>query len=113
VSFCVCSLWPRLRVFFRVQGICSRCPPHNVVDAPSIRYGPNCLEEIGNAAKTNWGLKRVAVFTDKVVRKLEIFDVVLKSLAADGIEYVIFDDVRSNSLVIRPACMCWKNVLAG
>lgn len=62
------------------------------VDSNRIKYGPGCLREVGDAAKFV-GLKRVAIYTDKRLMKFEYVETVKKSLEAEGIEVVVYDEV--------------------
>ena len=63
-----------------------------VVDASRMVFGAGCLGEAGAHAKA-MNLKRVAVFTDRAVRRLPFFETVTKSLAASGIDFVVYDEV--------------------
>ena len=63
------------------------------VDPTAIRFGPGALEEIGHDAKA-LGLKRVAVFTDKIVGGLEAMDTTKKALSNSEVDFEIFDEIR-------------------
>src|SRR5256885_10957555 len=52
------------------------------IDASSLVFGRGALHEVGDHARA-LGMKRVAIFTDPVVAKLEWLDRVRKSLAID------------------------------
>lgn len=69
------------------------CDGAFTVDASRITFGRGCLREIGDRA-TALGLKRVALFTDARVAALPLFETVVKSLAAAGIDAVAYADVR-------------------
>lgn len=62
------------------------------LDASTVTFGRGCLQEAGDHARA-LGLKRVALFTDKGVAKLEHCAVVRQSLAAAGIDAVVYDEV--------------------
>ena len=74
-----------------------------VIDASRMVFGAGCLKEAGAHAKS-MGLKRVAVFTDRAVRKLPFFETVTKSLAASGIGFVIYDEVA-----VEPTDVSFRN----
>jgi hydroxyacid-oxoacid transhydrogenase len=63
------------------------------VDAAAITFGPGVLAEAGDHALAH-GCKRVAVFTDARVARLEPVNVVLESLRAAGVAAALFDEVR-------------------
>jgi alcohol dehydrogenase class IV len=63
------------------------------VDPTSIRFGSGALKEIGHDAK-ELGLARVAVFSDKVVSRLEAMDTVKQALANSGVDFEVYDEVR-------------------
>ncbi|MCF6284849.1 MAG: iron-containing alcohol dehydrogenase, partial [Candidatus Hydrogenedentes bacterium] len=63
------------------------------VDPSAIRFGQGALAEIGHDA-LELGLKRVAVFTDRVVAKLDAVATVCSALRAAGIDVVVYDEVR-------------------
>jgi len=62
------------------------------VESSRIKYGPHALREVGNAAKFI-GCKRAVVYTDRRLRHFEYVDTVVKSLEANGIETIIYDEV--------------------
>ncbi len=62
------------------------------VDFSSIKYGPGALEELHFDA-TELGMTRVALFTDSVVKNLELVDSAIQGLRGAGIEYDIYDEV--------------------
>ncbi|HEY5701729.1 MAG TPA: hydroxyacid-oxoacid transhydrogenase, partial [Gammaproteobacteria bacterium] len=63
------------------------------VDPTAIRFGPGALGEAGEDCREA-GLKRVAVFTDKVVGQLEALATLKSSLAAAGVDFEVYDAVR-------------------
>ena len=63
------------------------------VDASNIVFGRGALLEAGELAKS-LGLRRVALFTDPVVRKLPPVQLVTQSLRAAGIDSVCYHEVR-------------------
>ncbi|MCP4757356.1 MAG: iron-containing alcohol dehydrogenase [Proteobacteria bacterium] len=63
------------------------------VEATKIKLGPGSLVEIGADAK-EFGMKRVAVYTDATVAKLEPVNVVVRSLRSAGLEVDIFDETE-------------------
>ena len=62
------------------------------VDFSSIKYGPDALEELHYDA-TELGMTRVALFTDPVVKNLELVHSAIQGLHGAGIEYEIYDEV--------------------
>lgn len=62
------------------------------VDFSSIKYGPGALDELHFDA-TELGMTRVALFTDPVVKNLELVDSAIQGLHGAGIEYDIYDEV--------------------
>jgi len=63
------------------------------VDISAITFGPNCLAEAGDQAR-QLGIRRIALLTDARLAGLEHVDVVRRSLAAAGLDVVIYADVR-------------------
>ena len=63
------------------------------IDASSITFGRGAIPEVGDQART-LGLKRVALFTDKVVAQLPIVSAALASLHAADIDAVVYDEVK-------------------
>ena len=63
------------------------------VDMSSMTVGPGCLSEAGERLKTR-GVARVAVFTDKRIRKLEFFQCAMDSVTRAGLEVVLYDGVQ-------------------
>jgi len=63
------------------------------VDPTAIRFGPGALAEVGYDAG-ELGLKRVAVFTDAVVGRLEALDTVKTALSQAGVDFEVYDSVR-------------------
>lgn len=63
------------------------------VDISNITFGHGVLKETGEHAKS-LGMKRVALFTDKTLISLPYVAQVRASLTAQGLDVVIFDEVR-------------------
>jgi alcohol dehydrogenase class IV len=63
------------------------------VDISSITFGHGVLKETGEHAKS-LGMKRVALFTDKTLISLPYVAQVRDSLTTQGLDVVIFDEVR-------------------
>lgn len=63
------------------------------MDTSSIKYGPGVTREIGHDMKT-LGASRVMVVTDPRVGQSESVSIVLAALRAEGIDAVLFDQVR-------------------
>jgi alcohol dehydrogenase class IV len=63
------------------------------IDASTMTFGAGCVAEAGDHAKA-FGLSRVALFTDRRVRELPPVATVLASLAAAGIDAVVYDEVE-------------------
>jgi hydroxyacid-oxoacid transhydrogenase len=68
------------------------CDTAFTVDASRVTFGRGALAETGDRARA-LGMRRVAVFTDPRLRALPWFDEVAQSLAAAGLEAIVFDDV--------------------
>jgi alcohol dehydrogenase class IV len=62
------------------------------VEGATVKFGPGVLSEIGSDAR-DFGMSRVAVFTDRWVAKLKPLDTVIGSLRAAGIDAVVYDEV--------------------
>lgn len=63
------------------------------IDTSSIKYGPGVTDEIGYEMD-RLGAKRIAVFTDRTMADSHPVEIVLKSLGKDGVDAVLFDQVR-------------------
>ena len=63
------------------------------VDASAITFGPGVLSEAGDHAAA-LGMRRVALMTDKVLAALPHVAIVRDSLAAAGLDVVLYDEVR-------------------
>lgn len=63
------------------------------VDVSAITFGPGVLAEAGDHAAA-LGCKRVALFTDGSLARLEHVDVAARSLRAAGIDVVLYDEVH-------------------
>lgn len=62
--------------------------------ASSIRFGPGSTKEVGMDFK-NMGAKRVCIVTDSNVTKLNAMKQAIEGLSHEGIEFTIFDKVRT------------------
>ena len=62
-------------------------------DVTRIRYGSGVLQELGQEARA-LGIKRAAVYTDSRISSLPLFEEALAALRSEGIEAVIYDEVR-------------------
>ncbi|RKH54031.1 iron-containing alcohol dehydrogenase [Corallococcus sp. AB050B] len=69
------------------------CDSAFTVDTSRITFGPGCLAEVGDRARA-LGMKRVALFSDARVARLEHFQKVRQSLLAAGLDVVVFTDVH-------------------
>jgi hydroxyacid-oxoacid transhydrogenase len=63
------------------------------VDASSLTFGRGAIRDVG-ALAGGLGMRRVALFTDRAVAKLEIFERARASLAAAGVDFSVYDEVR-------------------
>ena len=63
------------------------------VDISSIVFGPGVLKEAGEHART-LGMKRAALFTDKLVGALQHVADALASLRAAGVDVAVYDEVK-------------------
>ncbi len=63
------------------------------IDASTVTFGAGCLKEAGDQAQA-LGMRRVALFTDKGVARLEHLATVTQSLRDAGIDVVVYDEVR-------------------
>lgn len=68
------------------------CETRFTVDASRVTFGAGALAEVGDRARA-LGLRRIALFTDPRLRALPWFDEVRRSLAAAGLDAMVFDDV--------------------
>ncbi|MGE6761370.1 hydroxyacid-oxoacid transhydrogenase [Corallococcus interemptor] len=69
------------------------CDSAFTVDTSRITFGPGCLAEVGDRARA-LGMKRVALFSDARVARLEHFQKVRQSLLVAGLDVVVFTDVH-------------------
>ena len=60
------------------------------VEAPKIKFGNGVLNELGEDAKS-LGMRRVAVFTDRIVAEQESLGIAVKSLEKAGMECEIYN----------------------
>ncbi|MEM7096469.1 MAG: hydroxyacid-oxoacid transhydrogenase [Actinomycetota bacterium] len=63
------------------------------VDASNITFGPGCLTEAGDIARS-LGVRRIALFTDAALVATEHVATVQASLHAAGIDVALYDEVR-------------------
>ena len=63
------------------------------IDTSSIKFGPGVTREVGYEMR-RIGARRVAVVTDSNLARMEPVSVVLGALRAEGIEVVVYDQVR-------------------
>ena len=63
------------------------------VGAPSVTFGPGCLREAGDVARS-LGMARVALLTDPRLAASEHFRAVRDSLAAAGLTVAVYEDVH-------------------
>lgn len=63
------------------------------VDTNAITFGKGCLAEAGDVAAA-LGIRRIALFTDKVLAKLPHVETVRQSLTASGLDVVVYDETR-------------------
>lgn len=75
------------------------------MDTSSIKFGPGVTREIGFDAK-QFGMSRVMVVTDSRVAKLEPVQVVMEALRAEGIDAMLFDQVR-----VEPTDVSFKEAI--
>lgn len=59
----------------------------------NLRFGPGSTREVGMDL-ADLGIKRALVLTDRNIRDLAPVQTALEAIAAEGIETVVFDDVR-------------------
>lgn len=62
------------------------------IDASNLVFGPGVLAELGDHARA-LGAKRVALFTDRALARLEHVEVARRSLAGAGLDVVTYDEV--------------------
>jgi alcohol dehydrogenase class IV len=63
------------------------------IDASTMTFGAGCLKEAGDQAKA-LGMRRVGLYTDKGVARLEHLETVKSSLHAAGLDVVVYDEVK-------------------
>jgi alcohol dehydrogenase class IV len=63
------------------------------VDASSLTFGRGAIREVGALAR-GLGMRRVGLFTDRSVGKLELFASARASLTAAGVDFAVYDEVR-------------------
>lgn len=76
------------------------------MDTSSIKFGPGVTREVGFDMK-RLGAKRVLVVTDPHVAELDCVAITLESLQAEGIDGVVFDQVR-----VEPTDQSFKQAIA-
>ncbi len=75
-------------------------------DVTRIRYGCGVLEELGQEARA-LGIRQAAVYTDSRVASLPLFGQALDALRREGIEAVVYDEVR-----VEPTDLSFKDAAA-
>jgi alcohol dehydrogenase class IV len=75
-----------------LAAIAAGCDTAFTVDASRVTFGRGALGEVGDRAR-GLGMRRVALITDARLRALPWFDDVTRSLAAAGLDAVVFDEV--------------------
>ena len=65
---------------------------YNLKMPHAVYGGENAMDNITAILKAN-GVKRVAMFTDKGLRKLGLFDLPEAAVQAAGAEYYVLDDL--------------------
>src|SRR5271156_1142200 len=63
------------------------------VDQAAVTFGPGALGEAGAQAR-GLGCRRVALFTDSTLARLEHVGVAIQSLRAAGIDVAVYDEVH-------------------
>ncbi len=63
------------------------------VDVSAIAFGPGVLAEIGERVRSA-GCRRVGLFTDRAIARLEYRETVARSLQAAGIAAAVYDEVH-------------------
>jgi alcohol dehydrogenase class IV len=63
------------------------------VDSSRVKYGSGALREVGYEARS-LGMRRVALFTDAHVARLEVLATVHESLRAAGLDVALYDAVK-------------------
>ena len=63
------------------------------IDIPKVTFGRGCLQEAGPRAAA-LGMKRVALFTDALLKKGPYVDIVTQSLRVVGIDFAVFSEIR-------------------
>jgi len=76
------------------------------MDTASIKYGPGVTREIGQDM-VRFGTKRVMVVTDPNLRDSHMVDTVCKSLRAEGLDAVLYDQAR-----IEPTDASFKQAIS-
>jgi hydroxyacid-oxoacid transhydrogenase len=73
------------------------------IDASTLTFGRGCLKEVADHAQA-LGMARVAVYTDRGVRKLPHLSVVTDALKAACIDFAVYDEV-----VVEPTDVSFRN----
>lgn len=63
------------------------------IDAPSVVFGRGALAELGDHVRP-LGARRVALFTDRTLARLAHLEAARASLAAAGLDVVVYDEVQ-------------------
>ena len=75
-------------------------------DVTRIRYGCGVLQELGQEARA-LGIRRAALYTDRHVASLPLFQEAVEALRREGVEAVIYDEVR-----VEPTDISFKDATA-
>jgi hydroxyacid-oxoacid transhydrogenase len=62
--------------------------------ASNLRFGPGATAEVGQDLADHFRCKRIAIFTDPNIARLDCMQVLLKSLDDNKIDYFIYEQVR-------------------
>ncbi|HSQ05863.1 MAG TPA: hydroxyacid-oxoacid transhydrogenase [Burkholderiales bacterium] len=73
------------------------------IDASTLTFGRGCLREVADHAQA-LGMTRIAVYTDRRVRALPHFSVVVDALKAARIDHAVYDEVA-----VEPTDISFKN----
>lgn len=76
------------------------------MDTSSIKFGPGVTREVGFDMQ-NLGAKRVMVLTDPNLKESEPVQITLEALRAEGIDAVLYDQVR-----VEPTDISFKQAIA-
>ena len=77
------------------------------LSASNLRFGVGATVEVGDDLRDDFQCERCIVVTDRTVRQLPCFSVLLESLERRGIDYTIFDNVR-----VEPNSISFQRAIA-